>query len=243
METIEEIVTQRKDESETTTDRQQRRASRRQRRAERRRAQILRAAIRVFEAKGYERATTKEIADEADVSEGVLYYYFESKRDLLLHLVRAYDETVIAEMEELKTAGDIRSFLRNILLKRFSDIDEQRQLFNAVIYEIQMDPSLWHEHHKTVQSDLITRLEKYLSEAVEAGLFRPLHTGIVTRALIAMMGGLVAFRLADSPDLADISTEDFVDEIVSLLLDGLRLREAGQPVHSGDSTKVGLTKG
>jgi AcrR family transcriptional regulator len=240
METTEEIVTWR--EGETTTDRQQRRASRRQRRAERRRSQILRAAIRVFEAKGYERATTKEIAEEADVSEGVLYYYFESKRDLLLQLVQAYNETVIAEMEELKTAGDIRSFVRNVLLKRFSDIDEQRQFFNAVMYEIQIDPCLWHEHHETVQFDLITHIEKYLNVAVEEGLFRPLHTGIVARAIIAMVKGLVTFRLADSSVLADVSTEDFVDEIVSLLLDGLRLRGEGQPVHSGDSTKGGLTK-
>jgi AcrR family transcriptional regulator len=198
-------------------------ASRRERRAERRRAQILQAALRVFDSKGYERATTKEIAAEADVSEGILYYYFESKRDILIQLVNAYNESIIAELEELE-AADIDGFVRETLRKWFSSIEVQRQFFNVVTHEVQLDHELWHEYHDTVLARVISSVEGQLREAVEEGLFRPLHTGIVTRAIIAMVRGLVVFKLDEDPVLADISTEEFADEIAALLLDGMRQR-------------------
>ena len=53
---------------------------RRQRRIARRRQHILAAAARVFASKGLTQATTKAIADEADVAEGTLYNYFKNKK-------------------------------------------------------------------------------------------------------------------------------------------------------------------
>ncbi len=51
----------------------QRTAARRERRIAARKEQILDAAAQVFAAKGFHRATTKEIAEAADVSEGTIY--------------------------------------------------------------------------------------------------------------------------------------------------------------------------
>ena len=61
--------------------------TRRERRVAARRAQILEAAEAVFAAKGYHGATTREIAQAADVSEGTLYNYFANKRDLFIGLM------------------------------------------------------------------------------------------------------------------------------------------------------------
>ena len=44
--------------------------------------QILRAANKVFHAKGKEGARMQEIADEANVNVSLLYYYYRSKRQL-----------------------------------------------------------------------------------------------------------------------------------------------------------------
>ena len=62
-------------------------STRRDRRIVARRTQILEAAEVVFAAKGYHGATTREIAQAADVSEGTLYNYFASKRDLFVGLM------------------------------------------------------------------------------------------------------------------------------------------------------------
>ena len=49
-----------------------------------RRTQILEAAAAVFAEKGFHKATTKEIARVAGISEGTIYNYFAQKRDLHL---------------------------------------------------------------------------------------------------------------------------------------------------------------
>jgi AcrR family transcriptional regulator len=49
-----------------------------------RRQQILEAALDVFAEEGFEAATTKEIATRVGVAQGLVYFYFSSKVDLLL---------------------------------------------------------------------------------------------------------------------------------------------------------------
>ncbi len=49
-----------------------------------RRKQILEAAHRLFIRYGFRKATMDEIAEEAGVGKGTIYYYFRSKKDLLL---------------------------------------------------------------------------------------------------------------------------------------------------------------
>jgi TetR/AcrR family transcriptional regulator, cholesterol catabolism regulator len=58
--------------------------------------EILGVAAQVFLAKGYEAATVREIASRAGLlNQGSLYYYIESKEDLLVALVeRAYARAV-----------------------------------------------------------------------------------------------------------------------------------------------------
>ena len=68
------------------TDASQRKGKtgRRERRIARRKKEILDAAARIFAEKGYANATTREIAEAADMAEGTLYNYFGGKRELLL---------------------------------------------------------------------------------------------------------------------------------------------------------------
>lgn len=56
--------------------------------AEQRRKQILNKAIHVFAQNTYHGATTKGIAEEAGITEGLIYRYFGSKRNLFLEAIR-----------------------------------------------------------------------------------------------------------------------------------------------------------
>src|SRR6185312_6180466 len=55
---------------------------------ERRRQQIIDGALQVFASKGFETATTKDIAAAAGIkSPGLIYHYFEDKADLFRHVI------------------------------------------------------------------------------------------------------------------------------------------------------------
>ncbi|WP_416907619.1 MAG: TetR/AcrR family transcriptional regulator [Polymorphobacter sp.] len=62
------------------------------------RARVLSAAYMLFSTKGFARTGTADIAREADVSEGSIFYHFGSKQKLLEELGRRHGEMMIAYM-------------------------------------------------------------------------------------------------------------------------------------------------
>ncbi len=69
--------------------------------AEERKKQILLSAIRVFARSTYHGATTKCIAEEAGVTEALLYRYFGSKRDIFTEAIQHTAGRLTQDLEEI----------------------------------------------------------------------------------------------------------------------------------------------
>ena len=76
-------------------------SERMRRKSEARRLDILRAAARVFRRSGVAAAGMRDIAEEADLSPGNLYYYFAGKDELLYF---CQDRTLDRMLEAAETA-------------------------------------------------------------------------------------------------------------------------------------------
>lgn len=70
-------------------------------RRETRRQQILEAALKVFAQRGLHGAKMSMIAEEADLSAGQLYRFFESKEELFVTLIRQVAEETAQEMKRI----------------------------------------------------------------------------------------------------------------------------------------------
>jgi AcrR family transcriptional regulator len=68
---------------------------------ERTREEILDAAIRLFGERGFERTTLRAIADEAGVSLGLTYRYFDGKDALVVALYARLTEQFVARLDAL----------------------------------------------------------------------------------------------------------------------------------------------
>src|SRR5215204_7028012 len=60
-----------------------RRLTSRQRQAAARREQILKTALGLFAAQGFDATSTRQIAREAGIAEGLIFHYFPTKASLL----------------------------------------------------------------------------------------------------------------------------------------------------------------
>jgi AcrR family transcriptional regulator len=70
---------------------------------------ILQAGRDVFAEKGYERATTAEIAQRVGVSEATVFSYFRGKRELCARVISDWYDEIIAAIEDgLPREGSIR---------------------------------------------------------------------------------------------------------------------------------------
>jgi AcrR family transcriptional regulator len=66
--------------------------------------QILEAAAKIFRQKGYDRATLRDIAKEARLLPGSLYYHIRSKEDLLRLIVEQPIHDLYTQLEDLVVA-------------------------------------------------------------------------------------------------------------------------------------------
>ncbi len=74
------------------------------------RKRIIEAAITVAAQSGFTQATTREIAREAECSEGIIYHYFTGKHELFLAVIKENAEEFLGQLKtqvnEGKTAKD-----------------------------------------------------------------------------------------------------------------------------------------
>src|SRR5438105_572810 len=71
------------------------------------RQRIVTAALHLFNTKGFDAATTKQIAKRAGVAEGTVFNYFETKEDIALHFFEREVDHAIATVRNnrrLRTA-------------------------------------------------------------------------------------------------------------------------------------------
>lgn len=66
---------------------------------------IIAAALKLFSQKGFHGTTTKEIAHECGVAEGLIFYHFGDKRKLLLHIVRNFSFAIQAQKTDGYLSG------------------------------------------------------------------------------------------------------------------------------------------
>jgi AcrR family transcriptional regulator len=99
------------------------------------RERILEAAAKEFTAHGYDGASLNHILDEAGISKGAAYYYFDDKADLYATAVQYYSEELFAttafELQQL-TAENFWPAITEIYRQQFSDYAERPWVFGVV---------------------------------------------------------------------------------------------------------------
>jgi AcrR family transcriptional regulator len=186
-----------------------------------RRGQILDAAAAVFAEKGFDRATTKEIAQAASVSEGTIYNYFDSKFGLLVGIMGR-----IAEVEQLPgelaqaTHSGVREFLVMAFRHRMGRIEQGEEMLKAVLPQVFVNPDLREQYYEQYVLRIAKLLEQYVQVQIEEGRLRPVNVPLASRMVQAMFVGLLVMRiLGDEPLHSD--WDEVPELLATMLFDGL----------------------
>lgn len=126
---------------------------------------ILKSALGVFAAKGYQNATIQEIAKSAEVSDGTIYEYFKNKEDLLFSSLGQQFQVNLDSLDEL---FEIQTPLRK--LKRFMRYHFTIYLSHPVFLKIFLFDAVYNPRFYT--SNAYPPFKHYLenlSEILEAG--------------------------------------------------------------------------
>jgi AcrR family transcriptional regulator len=205
------------------TPRTQTRA-RRPNRAEKReanRGRILRAARKVFGARGFHAATIEEIADEAGLSNGAIYYNFESKGELFFalleerlderihHMRRTLTQAPGADARDLALDEEARDATRSLKESR-----DWRLLVLEFVAHAARTPSLapkLREHKRRFREALAAILEERLNARGATPQFPATDLAL---AVTGLANGLAIEELSDAGCVPD----ELLADLLALLL-------------------------
>jgi TetR/AcrR family fatty acid metabolism transcriptional regulator len=190
-----------------------------------RREQIVGAAMRVFAEKGFRRATTREVAREAGVSEGTIYNYFEDKDALLLTILDKLNETErrAADFEE-GMAADFPGFLEQYLRRRMSLIWENREAFRVVLSEMLVNADLRERYLRRVVDPTMRIAEENFRSRMEQGEVRETEVPLAVRSAAGALLGVLVLGLLGDEEINSRSDE-VPDVLAGLLTSGLVANE------------------
>jgi AcrR family transcriptional regulator len=106
-----------------------------------RREEILKASLHLFATRGFHGTSMRDIAREADITEGLIYHYFESKRDLFRAIIDEYSFLpLLRTLPDLANQLDLRALLI-VLARGFFDVLKQNtELARLLLQEVQVFP-------------------------------------------------------------------------------------------------------
>jgi AcrR family transcriptional regulator len=121
-----------------------------------REAEILKAAAEVFREKGYAATSTQDIADRVGMYKGSLYYYIDSKEDLLYRIGRSVyaelkREQDLAAEPDAQPLERLRAFVRTHVLHTTSNLAEAAAFygdFRSFTGERRADIVRWRDEYE-----------------------------------------------------------------------------------------------
>jgi AcrR family transcriptional regulator len=134
---------------------------------------IIAGAIKVFKEKGYHKATIREIAEEAKISPGSIYDYFNSKDDILYLFFDNYVRTFFEKLKHLNLnsadPADRLEIAYRAVLEALLELQDQVLLAYT---EARYVKKSYLKNILKKESEVVTFFQKIIEEMGE-GLFDP----------------------------------------------------------------------
>ncbi len=187
------------------------------------RQQLLRKALKVFSNKGYSAATLNDIAVEAKVTRGAIYWHFGSKAELYNTLIREYsDRGNIIVQQAAAEGGTLADILRRVFVRQLQVIEddhEMRALMELYLFKTGPVPELEEGRRQQIESGsgLIDMLASIMEEGMAQGLLRrDVDANGMARSFLALQNGLIHLWLTQPSQFSlKASAETFADILMA----------------------------
>lgn len=190
------------------------------------REQLLSKALKVFSKKGYAATTLEDIAREAEVTRGAIYWHFGSKAELYNTLIREYSNRGNAIMQQAASeGGTLVDILRRVFVRQLQAVEEDsalRALMELQLFKTGLVAELEEGRQQQIEGSvgLVEMLAGIMGQGVQAGLLRSdVDPKELARAYLAFQNGLIHLWLT-APN--QFSLKNSADSFADILMAGLQ---------------------
>ena len=178
------------------------------------------AARAVFCERGFEAASTAEIASRAGVAEGTLYKYFQNKRALLIKVLETWYHSLMLDFAaQLAGIHGTRNKIYYIVSRHLRALKENADLARLSYHEVRHSDDYYESKIYAFNREYTQVLVETCREGMRLGELRPdLPLGLLRDLVFGGVDNLISGFLFNQREL-DI--EKSAEYIVALVFDGI----------------------
>ena len=183
--------------------------------AEETRTRILDAAQCLFAAQGFDATPTKAIAERAGVPNGLIFYYFPTKKALLETLIAERNMLpAIQAIVQVPVHTDVHATLVTLGKNYLKVLKQHEDLSRIMLREFRSHEDIA-ENFKTLREEQLHLIAGYMEESMRVGgLQRVRDVHVMARVFLY---NLIFLGLVDPLS----NTPRFIEDMVDLLLCGI----------------------
>ncbi|HET6736297.1 TetR/AcrR family transcriptional regulator [Mycobacterium sp.] len=182
--------------------------------------QMYETAVKLFALRGFAGTSLQDIADEMGITRPALYYYVESKDDILAKLVTEITETNTAEILDLATDSNLEPVAR---LSRIAYVMAYNRALHPTRFlllersEGELSEGLAKVHEENKRAMLRSIIE-LIKQGIDRGQFRPVNPRSAALAVIGMCNWVAWWFHEDDRSVAKQVAIEIADMAVASLL-------------------------
>ncbi|MFD1465081.1 TetR/AcrR family transcriptional regulator [Lapidilactobacillus mulanensis] len=185
---------------------------------------ILIAAIDIFSEKGYANASTKEIADQAGVSEGNIFSKFGNKQGLLDAIIEpvvsmVFPQTIasLLDVETNRTPVSLHAFISDFMINRMRFLVENKKVLKIFIAELAYNQETRTHYMQSLPTSFLKDLKSQLNTMKRNHMIVNWNNDEIMRLIWSVIGGAVIDYLFFDRPIAKIEVTHMIDALVRAL--------------------------
>jgi AcrR family transcriptional regulator len=192
--------------------------------SEERRSQIIESAIKVIARQGFADTRMDDVAAESGLSKGLLYWYFNSKEEIITAIAELLFGVELREVQNLSVDGQTARACLESFLEVF--LEDLRKLLRVtpIIYELYAlafrNPAVRGVMQEYLRR-FVTILEPIVQRGIERGEFAPGNAHQITMTIGSTLEGTLLLWAYD-PEM--VQAEEQLRAGMALLLKGLEIK-------------------
>ncbi|MGI6548661.1 MAG: TetR/AcrR family transcriptional regulator [Syntrophomonadales bacterium] len=197
-----------------------------------RKDEILAVAAKLFREHGYDATTLENITDQIGISEPAIYYYFNSKEDILYEICRQQtthylNQALTIAMSKL----DLPEKVSKVIEAHILDFDAHRDRAEAYLREAAYLPIERRKEIYVIGNTFESVLRELVEKGIKEGVFRPLNSKIIVRGITGLCSWVGNWYYPDGPlDIHEIAAI-YIDFLLpGLLADDPEIDDTTFPV-------------
>ncbi|NBJ14277.1 MAG: TetR/AcrR family transcriptional regulator [Dehalobacter sp. 4CP] len=183
---------------------------------------IFQAALQLFAVNGFERTTMENIASQAKVAKGTLFYRHKSKEELFVSMIRWTIDQFVATVKE--SAENVEGAIQQ--LEKLIEVQTKLSFEHPEFAKVLLS-EVWGRQDRQLLlreslREYLQFIEKIIQEGIEKKEIRPLGPELLA---VSIFGMTAAASLRILLSNQNISYEATVEEIKGYWLTGIKLSE------------------